>query len=141
MSMNASCFLDTNVLVYAAAGRGADERKRLCALDLLEEAEFGVSGQVLQEFFVTVTHKAKRPLSRLDAAKWIDRLALRPVVPIDAGIVKLAIHLSERYRLSHWDAAIVAAAKSLEASVLYTEDLNDGQMYGSVRAVNPFENP
>lgn len=137
--MNASCFLDTNVLVYAAAGRGADDRKRIRALDLLEEAEFGVSGQVLQEFFVSVTHKAKRPLSRIDAAKWIDRLSLRPVVPIDSGLVKLAINLSERYRISHWDAAIVAAAECLEASVLYTEDLNDGQVYGSVKAVNPFK--
>ena len=136
--MNASCFLDSNVLVYAAAGRGVHERKRTRALDLLEEAEFGLSGQVLQEFFVSVTHKAEKPLSRTDAAEWIARLSLRPVVPINSGLVMLAIRLGERYRISHWDAAIVAAAECLEASILYTEDLNDGQMYGSVKAVNPF---
>ena len=69
------------MLVYAAAGRGVHERKRARALDLLEEAEFGLSGQVLQEFFVTVTQKAKQPLSRTDAAEWIAKLSLRPVVP------------------------------------------------------------
>lgn len=38
----------------------------------------------------------------------------------------------------YWDGAIVAAAEVLEADTLYTEDLNDGQLYGRVRAVNPF---
>jgi len=136
--MNVDCFLDTNILVYAATGLGADERKRQRALDILEEAEFGTSGQVLQEFFVVVTRKVKSPLSPFDAAEWIDRLALRPVVPIDAGLVKHAIEISQRYQISHWDAAIVAAAQALEAAVLYTEDLHHGQTYGSVRAVNPF---
>jgi predicted nucleic acid-binding protein len=136
--MNASCFLDTNILVYAATGHGDDERKRQRALDVLEEAEFGTSGQVLQEFFVTVTRKVKRPLSVPDAAEWIDRVALRPVIPIDTGLVKHAISISGKYQVSHSDAAIIAAAQSLEAPVLYTEDLNHGQAYGSVRAINPF---
>ena len=43
-----------------------------------------------------------------------------------------------RYELSYWDGAIISAAESLGASILYTEDLNHGQHYGSVRAVNPF---
>lgn len=136
--MNVDFFLDTNIPVYAATGHGADEMKRQRALDILEAAEFGTSGQVLQEFFVVVTRKVKRPLSPFDAAEWIDRLALRPVVPIDAGLVKLAIEISRRYQISHWDAAIIAAAQTLEAPVLYTEDLHHGQTYGSVRAVNPF---
>ena len=34
----------------------------------------------------------------------------------------------------------LAAAEALGASTLYTEDLNDGQTYGAVRAVNPFKN-
>lgn len=136
--MNASCFIDTNVLVYAATGHGTDEMKRQRVLDVLEEAEFGTSGQVLQEFFVTVTRKVKKPLSALDAAEWIDRLALRPVIPIDAGLVKYAIKISGQYQISSWDAAIIAAAQSLEAPVLYTEDLNHGQLYESVRVINPF---
>ncbi len=136
--MNASCFLDTNIIVYAATGHGADEMKRQRGLDVLEDAEFGTSGQVLQEFFVTVTRKVKKPLSVLDAAEWIDRIALRPVIPVDAGLVKRAIRISEQYQISHWDAAIIAAAQSLEVPILYTEDLNHGQTYGAVQAINPF---
>lgn len=46
--------------------------------------------------------------------------------------------MSERFQLSYWDGAIVAAAQELGAETLYTEDLNHGQVYGSVRAINPF---
>ena len=46
--MNVECFLDTNIIVYAAAGRSTDEWKRIRAFELLEPAEFGLSGQVLQ---------------------------------------------------------------------------------------------
>ena len=35
-------------------------------------------------------------------------------------------------------SAVVAAAERLGAPIFYTEDLNHNQVYGSVRAVNPF---
>ena len=136
--MNVECFFDTNVLVYAVGRLAADEPKRQRALELLMPANFGTSGQVLQEFFVTVTRKIKKPLSTEHAAEWIDRLAIRPVVAIDEDIVKSAIGISRRHRISYWDAAILAAAERLGAPILYTEDLNHDQVYGSVRVVNPF---
>lgn len=136
--MNVECFIDTNVLVYAVGGRGADDWKRVRAFELLEPATFATSGQVLQEFFVTVTCKLKQPLAVSEAAHWVDRLSIRPVVAIGATLVKSAIGVAERYQISYWDGAIVAAARSLDAPVLYTEDLNDGQFYADVRVVNPF---
>ena len=48
------------------------------------------------------------------------------------------MEVSRRFRIRYWDGAIVAAAEALGAATLYTEDLNNGQLYGSVRAVNPF---
>ena len=136
--MTVECFLDTNVVVYAAAGRGADEWKRRRALEILERADFGLSGQVLQEFYVTVTEKARVKLAGRDAAEWIERLSLRPVAAIDEGIVKEAISLSVRYQISYWDGALIAAARSLDTRVLYTEDLNHGQSYADVQVLNPF---
>lgn len=35
-------------------------------------------------------------------------------------------------------AAILAAAESMGAATVYSEDLNDGQLYGPLRVVNPF---
>ncbi len=136
--MIVDCFLDSNVLVYAAAGREDEEEKRVRARDLVEESNFAISGQVLQEFFVVVTRKLPTPMPAAEAAEWVDRLALRPLLPVDAQLVQSAITISRRFRVSYWDAAIIAAAQALDAPILYTEDLNHGHTIADVRIVNPF---
>lgn len=136
--MRAECFLDTNVLVYAAAGRGEEEAKRRRALALIDGEDFGISAQVLQEFYVTVVRKAAVPLAPEAALAWIEQLEAFPCVAIDSGLVKIAAEVSERHRISYWDGAILAAAEALGASVLYSEDLSDGGRYGAVQVVNPF---
>jgi predicted nucleic acid-binding protein len=136
--MIVDCFIDTNVFVYGATGRFSAPRKQAVALDLVENAVFGVSGQVLQEFFVAVTRRIKTPIPESEAIEWIDGLARRPVAPIDETLVKAAIGIAQRNRISYWDAAIVAAAQTLGAPVVYTEDLNHGQTIADVRIENPF---
>ncbi len=136
--MSVECFLDTNVIVYAIGGRGPDEWKRERALELMQPAAFGISAQVLQEFFVTVTRKIKNKVSVGEASGWVERLSIGLVVPIDASLVKVAIQVSTRYQISYWDGAIIAAAQCLAAPILYTEDLSDGQTYADVRVINPF---
>lgn len=136
--MNAECFLDSNVLVYAAAGRNAETAKRKRALALIENEDFGLSAQVLQEFYVTVVRKIAVPLAAEHALEWIEQLEAFPCATIDASLVKIAIELSERYKISYWDAAIIAAADVLGAKTVYSEDLNDQQVYGRVRVRNPF---
>ena len=136
--MSVESFIDTNVLVYAAAGRHDAPEKYERAWSLLDDAKFGLSGQVLAEFYVTVLAKPKVPLKPAEAAQWVDRLSIVPVVGIDADVVREAIRHSHRFKISYWDAALIAAAERLDAPILYTEDLNHGQAYGSVRVVNPF---
>ena len=57
---------------------------------------------------------------------------------IDAPVVKEAIRLAGRYRISYFDAQIIAAAKSVGCSKLYSEDLSHGQAYDGVFVTNPF---
>ena len=61
-----------------------------------------------------------------------------PCVTIDAALVKIAAEISQRYRISYWDGAVIAAAQKAGAATVYSEDLNDGQAYGPVRMINPF---
>ncbi len=136
--MTASVFFDTNILVYAAIGSGREERKRQRAMELVESQNFGTSAQVLQEFYVTVVKKAARPLSAEQALKWIEQWSAFPCQAVDHQLVRIAIERSERYAISYWDAAILAAAEALGAHTVYSEDLNHGQKYGRVRVVNPF---
>ena len=137
--MNAEAFVDTNVLIYAAAGHRDAPAKHARAWEIIGPAEYGISAQVLAEFYVNVTRKPSVPLSPAEAAEWIEDLQTVPIVPVDATLVAEAAECSERYRIGYWDAAVVIAAERLGASILYTEDLNDGQRYGSVTAVNPFK--
>ena len=136
--MSVECFLDTNVLVYAVSSAEADAARRAGALDLVLHSDFGLSAQVLQEFYVTVTRKIRKPLAPERAVALMDEYRVFPTVPTDYPLIVAAVELSLRYGISYWDGAIVAAAEALEAPILYTEDLNHGQRYGPVRVVNPF---
>ena len=61
-------FVDTNVLVYAYDRDQAAKHHRAVEVitELWDERQGVVSTQVLQEFYVTVTRKLPRPLSRTD---------------------------------------------------------------------------
>jgi predicted nucleic acid-binding protein len=138
--MTARVFFDTNVLVYAAIGTGREESKKQRALALMDAEDFGTSAQVLQEFFVTVVKKARVPLPVAQALDWIEQFTAFPCQPIDQRMVRIAIERSQRYAISYWDGAIVAAAEALGCEKVYSEDLNDGQLYGKIRVINPFVN-
>ncbi len=137
--MIVECFLDTNILLYAASRNPAHLSKKTKAIDLIAERRFGLSAQVLQEFYANVTKKADFGLQPAAALEWIENLEeFAPCLPVDASLVKSAAAVSARHKISYWDGAIIAAAVAMEAPVLYTEDLNHGQAYGAVTAINPF---
>jgi predicted nucleic acid-binding protein len=48
-----------------------------------------------------------------------------------------ALEIESRHDIPFWDALIIYAAQAAGAEILYSEDLNDGQMFGPVRVVNP----
>jgi predicted nucleic acid-binding protein len=136
--MAASAFLDTNILVYAAVGTGKDQPKRRTAMEIIETVDFGTSAQVLQEFYVTVVKKVSHPLAPREALEWIEQLTAFPCQSLDSQLVQIAVEQSERFKISYWDAAILAAAEALGSDTVYSEDLSHGQKYGSVRVINPF---
>ena len=75
----------------------------------------------------------------LDEARALvsDYLAWEPIANDGAGVLE-ATDTGHRHRISFWDALIVVAARKADASVLYSDDLNHGQAFGSVRVRNPF---
>ncbi len=133
-------FIDTNVLIYAhdrSAGQKHVRAKQL--VQALWERRTGcLSIQVLQEFYVNVTQKVAKPLSRNAAAQIIADLGLWEVHRPGAHDLLDAIRLQERYQLSFWDAMIIASAIQLGCDILWSEDLNPGQLYEKVEVKNPF---
>jgi predicted nucleic acid-binding protein len=133
-------FVDTNVLMYAhevSAGAKHD-RARALVEDLWRTRCGIVSTQVLQELCVNLQRKAVRALDTKAIREIVtDYLAWEVVVNGGESVVE-ALDIQERYRISFWDALVVQAAQASGASVLYTEDLSHGHVYGTVQVVNPF---
>ena len=133
-------FVDTNVLVYAYdQGAGSKHERALSLVEKLwMEGSGALSTQVLQEFYVNVRRKARKPISNKQARSLIaDYMSWDPVINDGASMLE-AIDLEQKYKLSFWDSLIVVAAQRSGASVLFSEDLNDGQKFGPVQVQNPF---
>jgi predicted nucleic acid-binding protein len=134
-------FVDTNVLIYAE-DRDA-KLKHDVARDLIvrlwDERDGVLSVQVLQEFYVNVTRKLKKPLSNAKALEIVEEYLTWTVVENTARLLTSAIRLQSKAQLSFWDAMIVQAAIEVGCERLYSEDLNHGQRFGSLVVVNPFK--
>ena len=136
--MKADVFLDSNVLLYAAADVKQEAAKKEAALRLIADTDFGTSVQVLGEFYDNARRKAKLAIGPERMRELLRLLKARPLVEGSVGVFDRAVALAERYGIRYYDAAIVAAARELGARTLYSEDLSDGQEYDGVRVVNPF---
>ena len=132
-------FLDSNVLLYAISTLPMEAGKAAAARQILDQMDWASSAQVAAEF-INVSTSVKRPdrLSLMDAESWIVTWLAFPFAAIDAETVKLALGIAARSKISYFDAQIIAAAKQLGCSTIYSEDFNDGQDYGGIRVVNPF---
>lgn len=132
-------FFDTNLLIYLHDRRSPEKRRRAAEVfrKSLETRDVYLSTQVLQEFFVAVTHKLAN-LPAEQARSLVAEYAQLHVITVRPHHILEAIDLKGRYRISFWDGLILAAALSAEATVLYSEDFSHGQRYGGLRAENPF---
>ena len=136
--MTAKFFVDTNVLLYAGSNAAEDRAKRQVARELLSRPDIALSAQVLQEFYAVAVAKQRLQMTHEEALAVLQSLASFPVCPITRELVMDAVQLRQRFQISYWDAAIVAATKQMGCTVVYSEDLNSGQDYDGVTVVNPF---
>ena len=136
--MTAKFFVDTNVLLYAGSNAAEDRAKRQVARELLSRPDIALSAQVLQEFYAVAVAKQRLQMTHEEALAVLQSLASFPVCPITRELVMDAVQLWQRYQISYWDAAIVAATKQMGCTAVYSEDMNPGQSYDGVTVVNPF---
>ena len=141
--MNGKIFVDTNILIYAHdLDSGMKHEKAAALLGQLWESETGVlSTQVIQEFYVNVTRKIPHPLSPAQARGLIDNYFAWPIIINGTETIRRASEIEERYRLSFWDALIIAAAVEGRADQILTEDLKAGETIEGIQIVNPFIAP
>lgn len=133
-------FFDTNVLIYLSSLD--DPRKQEIAKGLYAQHsianEVVLSVQVLNEFFSVTTRKLAVKTSVKEAMKIVEGFVENTVIPLDVDVMFAAMARTEGDKLNFWDALIVESALQGQAEVLYTEDLNHGQIVDGLRIENPF---
>lgn len=141
--MSDKCFVDTNILVYAHdRSAGLKHERARTLIESLWESGLGVlSTQVLQELCINLRRKIGKPLPIDEVRQLIRDYSTWEIIINTSESVLEALDIEARYKTSFWDALIVQAADTAGASVLYSEDLADGQKYGATRVVNPLTAP
>ena len=133
-------FVDSNVLVYAVdkAVSAKQKKARGIVADVFADGSaYRVSSQVLAEFSSVAVRKLGISAPILLAL--LAEMGKIAHVAIDNALVSRAVEIQGIYGIQYYDAQIVAAAERLGCSSILTEDLNDGQMYCGITAVNPFK--
>ena len=134
-------FVDTNVLIYAISRMPEDAAKRVVAQELLDSEDIALSAQVLQEFYVQATRPSgPGELSHEQAVGFLETLRRYPVQALTLDVVWTALALRQRFGLSYWDSAILAAARQSGCTSVLSEDFSSDQDYDGLRVTNPFAN-
>ena len=129
-----TAFLDSNIVLYAL---GDDDEKCRVATALIKASPW-ISTQVVNE----CSHVLRRKL-RWSPVKVAEHLSaiVRLVQLADVGIseIRSAWVLAERYGFGHYDSLIIAAALQTGSAILYSEDMQHGQVIdGRLTLTNPF---
>jgi predicted nucleic acid-binding protein len=138
-------FLDTNIFVYSfdqSSGAKAQRATQLIRKALTTQKGV-ISYQVVQEFFNVALRRFSQPMQAADAEQYLStvfRLLLG--VHSSQALYAEALHLhaqgGAQSGLSWYDSLIVSAAIQARCDLLYTEDLQHGQRFGTLQVRNPF---
>jgi predicted nucleic acid-binding protein len=134
-----SCFIDTNIWLYAFTV-GDDPEKTARAKKLLEtQSIVFVSTQVINEVCVNLIKKSQ--FSEQQIQQLLESFyAKYAVVEFSKPLLLRGSALREQHAFSFWDSLIVAGALAANATVLYSEDMQDGLVIEKhLRIVNPFK--
>ena len=137
--MNDKCFLDTNILVYMESPKEAEKQHKARQLfnRLTSNGLSVISTQCLQEFYNVTTKRLF--LDRLEMKELIHTFEYAlEIVQVTPQLIEDAIDINIETQFSFWDSLIIAAAIYADCDILYSEDLNNGQIVRGVTIKNPF---
>jgi predicted nucleic acid-binding protein len=133
---NDKVFLDTNIIVYAHSD--VEPEKQRTAQTIIAKMVTVISTQVLQETSNTLVKKFKH--SWPDVSKVIIEVASNNMVHTNtAKTVFYACAMADKYHFSFYDSLIIASALECDCNILFSEDLQDGQVIENIlKIVDPF---
>ncbi|HLC16143.1 MAG TPA: PIN domain-containing protein [Thermodesulfovibrionia bacterium] len=141
----ANVFIDSNLWVYGfIETRNNEEKDKRDKIILLLERENNknniiISVQVINEFHWILKRKYDVNESEIRNKVINAILLIAEVTSVDLKIYKSAFVIRDKYAISFWDSLIVASALENDCSILYSEDMQDGQVIEEkLKIINPF---
>ena len=132
-------FIDSNVFIYAADSK--NPVKRSIARKLISAAVasggYKINVQVLNEFSSVAHRKLGLTIDEIKA--YLEMFRALTVLPVPADVTEKGLDVMQRYGLQFYDSLLLVAASESGCSEFISEDLNDGQIYCGMKAVNPFK--
>jgi predicted nucleic acid-binding protein len=139
--MSARFFLDTNIFVYSFDQSAPAKARRAAQLirEALTTQKGVVSYQVVQEFFNVALKRFSQPMQAADAGQYLIAV-FRPLLAVHSSqaLYAEALFLHAQSKLPWYDSLIVSAAIQARCEILFSEDLQHGQRFGSLQVQNPF---
>jgi predicted nucleic acid-binding protein len=134
-------FLDTDIFIYMFDGKAFAKAKKAVALvtQAVDSGQGIISYQVAQEFLNVALRHFMQPLTPAEAEQYFLTI-LKPLLAVHSSpaLYLDALRVASRYKLSWYDALIVAAALESQCKTLYSEDLRIGLSIEGLRIENPF---
>ena len=135
--MNDNCFIDTNIMVYCYTKDEPVKSKK--ALSVCNAPNAFISTQVLTEFSNTL--KKKFDFLWKDIELTLNEISSDFNVHVNKpATVEQACRIADKYKYSFYDSLIVSAALACNCAILYSEDMQHGQVIEErLKIINPFK--
>lgn len=140
-SARMSCFLDTNLLIYALDPAEPAKRERAALLLRMIAREDGLvlSAQSINECYRVLVFRRKI-MAEEEARAFLSTLEGWCKAPLDFSTVRLAWEVRDTTGFSYWDCVLLASALQAGCSTFLSEDMRAGKV-GTLTIVNPFTMP
>ena len=139
--MSDKYFIDTNIFVYSFDAKSKLKQKQSKEIIDRAIAEHNgiISFQVIQEFINVATHKFPVSFSTSECRLYLEQVLshLCEVYPT-IGLYQQALTIQSETGFSFYDSLIVAAAQTGGCKIIYSEDLQHGQILSGLTIQNPF---
>jgi len=134
--MSDRAFLDTNLLIYLYSD--SELQKRTAAYQALNNHNCITSTQALNEasniWFKKCGWNGQKIKEHIDNIE----LVCQEVLTVQKNTIIKALEIKDRYGYSYYDCLMLSSAFEGQCSVIFTEDMKDGQVIdNSLTIVNP----
>jgi predicted nucleic acid-binding protein len=132
-------FVDTNIFVYAHLDNELEKygKAKFLFENILMGKKVIISVQVVNEFYSAMS---RYKYSHGEIVKFVSEISVRANIRnISFDTSKKAFYIRDKYQYSWWDSLVLASALENDCKIIYSEDMQDGQIIeNTLKIVNPF---